>query len=130
MASQTNDRLAAEINALEDRRCQAMIDKDMKTLEAIYADELIYTHSNAAVDDRASYLAGIKSGKFDYKAIKRSDVTVSVIGDTALVAGRAQISVRSSGVDRELDSRFLIVWVKRSGGWQAAAWQSTPVPKA
>jgi ketosteroid isomerase-like protein len=83
----------------------------------------------AAVDDKASYLAGIKSGKFDFKAIKRSDVTVRVIGDSALVAGRAQISVRSSGVDRELDSRFLIVWVKRSGGWQAAAWQSTPVPK-
>jgi len=38
MTSLSNDRLAAEIRALEDRRCQAMIDKDMKTLEAVYAD--------------------------------------------------------------------------------------------
>jgi ketosteroid isomerase-like protein len=129
MATQPNDRLAAEIRALEDRRCQAMIDKDMKALESIYADELVYTHSNAAVDDKASYLAGITSGKFDYKSIKRPEESIRVIGDTAIVAGRAEISVSSNGVARELDSRYLIVWVKRGGGWQAVAWQSTPVPK-
>lgn len=130
MASQTNDRLAAEIHALEDRRCQAMIDKDMKALESIYADELVYTHSNASVDDKASYLAGIKSGKFDYKSIKRPEESIRVVGDTAIVAGRAEISVRADGTDRQLNSRYLIVWVKRGGGWQAVAWQSTPVPKA
>jgi len=129
MAAQTDDRLVAEIRALEDRRCQAMIDKDMKALEAIYADELVYTHSNAAVDDKTSYLAGITSGKFDYKSIKRPEENVRVVGDTAIVSGRAEISVRSNGVDRELNSRYLIVWVKRNGGWQAVAWQSTPVPQ-
>jgi ketosteroid isomerase-like protein len=130
MATQSNDRLAAEIRALEDRRCQAMIDKDMKTLEALYADELVYTHSNAAVDDKKSYLAGITSGKFDYKAIKRHDESIKVVGDAAICTGRAQINVRSSGVDRALNSRYLIVWVKRSGGWQAVAWQSTPIPQS
>src|SRR5690606_18098668 len=107
MATQTDDRITAEIHALEDRRCQAMIDKDMKTLAAIYADELVYTHSNATVDDKTSYLDGIKSGKFDYKAIRRPEENIRVVGDTAIVTGRAEISVRAYGVDRDLNTRYL-----------------------
>ena len=129
MATETNDRLAAEIRALEDRRCQSMIDKDLKTIDALYADELVYTHSNAGVDDKASYLGSIKSGKFDYKAIKRPDEKIQIFGDTAVVTGRAEINVRVNGVDRDLNSRYLIVWVKRGGGWQVVAWQSTPIPR-
>jgi len=130
MAGQSNAEIVKQIHALEDRRCRAMIDADMKALEAIYADELIYTHSNASVDDKKSYLAGIKSGKFDYKSIKRPEENIRVFGDTAVVTGRAEISVRADGNDRQLNSRYLVLWIKRNGAWQVAAWQSTPVPKA
>jgi len=130
MASPSTDATVKQIHALENQRCQAMLDKDMKTLEALYADELVYTHSNASVDDKKSYLAGIKSGKFDYKAIKRPEENIRIVGDTAVVTGRAEISVRADGADRQLNSRYTIVWVKRGGKWQAVTWQSTPVPKA
>lgn len=130
MANPSTDATKKQIQALEDRRCQAMIDKDMKTLETLYADELVYTHSSATVDNKQSYLAGIKSGKFDYKSIKRPDPDIRIVGDTAVVTGRVEISVRADGVDRQLSSRYIIVWVKRGGNWQAVAWQSTPLPKA
>jgi ketosteroid isomerase-like protein len=129
MANQSTGATVKQIQALEERRCQAMIDKDMKTLEALYADELVYTHSSATVDDKKSYLAGIASGKFDYKSINRITPDIRILGDTAVVTGRVEISVRAGGADRQLNSRYTIVWVKRGGNWQAVTWQSTPVPK-
>ena len=114
--------------ALEDRRFAAMVAKDTATLAELFADELSYTHSNASVDTKATFLAAIEARRFDYRSITCSDRTSVVIGDTALVTGRAQIEVGAGGRDVHLDARFTVTYVRRDGRWQFLAWQSTSVP--
>jgi ketosteroid isomerase-like protein len=120
--------LITEIEELENRRWQAQIDQDVATLEQLYAPELSYTHSNAFVDTKASYIKAIADKKFDYRGEKRTDTTVQVIGDTALVTGRIAIQVIAGGDERNLDARYSVIWVRRDGAWQFLCWQSTPVP--
>jgi len=50
----------AMIKELENRRFRAMCERDAETLEELLADGLIYTHSSATVDTKASYIAGIR----------------------------------------------------------------------
>ncbi|MGH7909172.1 MAG: nuclear transport factor 2 family protein [Thermodesulfobacteriota bacterium] len=116
------------IRELEDRRYQAMIDGDAAALGELLADDLIYTHSSARLDDKKSYIGSIASGTLEYRKVSRHDETIRVSGDAALITGRVEIDAVLGGAERHLVSRYLNVWLKRGGRWQLAAWQSTPVP--
>ena len=117
-----------EILALEEKRCAAMTANDIAGLEKLFHDELIYTHSSAVVDTRASYLEALKSGHTRYHSVQRSDEKVRVCGDSALVTGRAIMDVTVRGEKKHLDTRFLDVWTKTPQGWKFVAWQSTKLP--
>jgi len=117
-----------DVLALEEKRCAAMAANDVAALEKLFHDDLIYTHSSAVVDTRASYLATLKSGHTRYHSIKGSKEKVRVSGDTALVTGRAIIDVTVKGEKKHLDTRFLDVWIKTPQGWKFIAWQSTKLP--
>ena len=117
-----------DILALEERRCAAMAANDVAALEKLFHDDLIYTHSSAVVDTRASYLDTLKNGHTRYHSVQRSDEKVRVCGDTALVTGRAIIDVTVKGEKKHLDTRFLDVWTKTPQGWKFIAWQSTKLP--
>ncbi|MFN0089343.1 MAG: nuclear transport factor 2 family protein [Acidimicrobiales bacterium] len=119
---------AEQVAALEAERFQAMIDKNVKRLGELLADDLVYTHSNASIDTKDSYLEAIASGKFDYRAAERSEEAVRVYGDTALVTGRAALTLGVAPKARSLDLRYLDVWVRAGEAWRMVAWQSTVVP--
>ena len=121
---------AAEILALEDKRYAAMTSNDLATLEALFHDEMIYTHSSAVVDTRASYLEALRSGKTRYKTAKRFEEKVRFAGDAALVTGRAEFEVEVNGNPKTLRLCFLNVWTKTPAGWKFIAWQSCSLPAA
>ena len=119
---------AAEILALEDKRYAAMTGNDLAALEAMFHDEMIYTHSSAVVDTKASYLEALRSGKTRYKAAKRFEEKVRFAGDTALVTGRAEFEVELNGAPKSLRLRFLNAWTKTPAGWKFVAWHSCALP--
>jgi len=116
------------IRLLESRRYRAMCEADAKTLEELLADSLVYTHSYGGADSKASYLDGIRSKKWQYRAVERPIEDIQVHGDCAVVTGQVRIELLSSGQPKKLNSRFTNVWVKGRQGWQMVAWQSTPLP--
>ncbi len=126
----SNDAVINEIRALEEKRYKAMIELDYPGLEALLADSLVYTHSSAAVDSKASYIQGIRDKKFVYLTSKRPVENIQVYGDTAIVTGEVRLDLLSKGVPRLISSRFIDVWHKGAKGWQMVAWQSTPIPAA
>nr|MBC8279836.1 nuclear transport factor 2 family protein [Chloroflexota bacterium] len=52
-----------EILALEKRRIEAMTSGDTQALEEILADDLIYTHTTARLDTKASFIDAVKTGR-------------------------------------------------------------------
>lgn len=117
-----------EILVFEDKRYAAMIAKDEKALAELFADDLIYVHSSGLVDTKASYIAAIRSGKFDYRKCERFEEKVRVYGDTALVTGRAVFEAVVEGTAKTLRLRYLNVWTRTAAGWKFVGWQSCPLP--
>jgi hypothetical protein len=113
----------AAVQAVEQRRVQALVDDDFATLEAIFGADLHYTHSSAVVDDKASFMAALKSGKTKYESIERGPAVVRLYGDTALMTGTAVVGLR--GRAEKLSLRYTLLYVKRAGQWKMVAWQST-----
>jgi ketosteroid isomerase-like protein len=116
------------IHDLETRRFKAMCDADAAALGELLAEGLVYTHSNAATDGKASYIAGVTSGKWKYRKIERPVEDIQVHGDSAIVTGQVRIEAVIEGQARTLNSRYIDVWTKGAKGWQMSAWQSTPIP--
>ena len=115
--------------AIDAQRMTAMSQGDIGTLNALIADELVYTHSSARLDTKQSLIENMQSGKTRYTAVVPSDVKAQDYGDTVVLTGVARISVNSGGNAMNFGVRFTDVWVNKGGNWQMVAWQSTKLPE-
>jgi ketosteroid isomerase-like protein len=113
---------------LDRKRMQAMAAKDVATLEAVLADDLIYTHSSARLDTKQSLIGAMTSGATVYTGVEASDVKAQDLGDTVVLTGIAQIKVVSNGTPNAFGVRFTDVYARRDGRWQMVTWQSTRLP--
>ena len=113
---------------LDRQRMAAMVAKDYARLEALIGDDLIYTHSSARMDTKASLIGAMQSGATVYTGADPSEVKAQELGDTVVLTGVARMQVVSNGTPNAFTIRFTDVWAKRAGGWQMTTWQSTKLP--
>jgi ketosteroid isomerase-like protein len=113
---------------LDKKRMTAMAQKDVATLNALLADDLVYTHSSARLDTKQSLIGAMESGSTVYTAVEPSDVKGQDLGDTVVLTGSCRISVMSGGRPNNFGVRFTDVYANKGGRWQMVAWQSTRLP--
>jgi ketosteroid isomerase-like protein len=106
----------------------AMAQKDIKTLNELIADDLIYTHSSARLDTKQSLIGNMESGSTVYTSVVPSDVKAQDMGDTVVLTGSCRISVNAGGRPNSFGVRFTDVYANKGGRWQMVTWQSTRLP--
>jgi ketosteroid isomerase-like protein len=117
------------IVALDKKRREATCSQDVETLSSILADDLIYTHSSARVDTKASLIGNMKSGATVYTSLDTSDVVAQDLGDAVVLTGLAKVGVMSNGKPNSFGIRFVNVYANRGGTWKMVTWQSTRTPE-
>lgn len=113
---------------LDRKRMTAMAQKDIATLNALLAEELIYTHSSARLDTKQSLIGAMQSGATVYTAVDPSDVQAQDFGDVVVLTGSCRIQVSSNGKANAFTVRFTDVYANKGGKWQMVTWQSTRLP--
>ena len=118
-----------EIEQLERRRFDAQVAKDLPTLETIFADDLIYSHSNGHQDDKASYLASIANGQSRYDRVDIESLMVRAYNDdhTAVVNGLVRIELGLDADGQPLFTRikYVVVYIRTdANGWQLVLWHA------
>ena len=116
-----------EIEALETKRCQAILKCDYKTLESLMGEDLLYVHSSAVQENKKQYLEKLANGHYVYHGLDALEREFRVIGDVVLVNGDLRITVEVAGTMKVVMSRYLQVWAKRPLGWQMVSWSSVPI---
>ena len=124
----SGDITADEASRAEDARYAAQTGDDFAALEQLIGDDLVYIHSSALVDSKASYIEALRNGTVKYKVMKRSDVTVRTYGCMALISGLGNFDVRVRGQDLSVEIRFHSIWAKRAAGVQFVSWEATRTP--
>jgi ketosteroid isomerase-like protein len=114
---------------LDRKRMAAMAEQDVATLNAVLADDLVYTHSSARLDTKQSLIGAMQSGATVYSSVEPSDVVAQDCGDAVVLTGVARIGVTSGGKATKFGVRFADVYAKRGGQWQMVMWQSTRLPE-
>lgn len=117
-----------DLLALEKQRYSAIVRADVKFLDTMLDDNLIFTHASGKIDTKESFTSSLKSGILTYNKIDIDDVEVRLYDSFGVVTGRSVLEINVRGEDRTLELLFMTVWMKDQNGWKVVAYQSTRRP--
>jgi hypothetical protein len=132
---QSSDRTTAELTALLNEFLVGAGKNDAAVHDRFWADDLIYTRSAGARINKKELMKGVRSAparKPDdpVTVYSAEEVQIRQYGNTAVVAfrlvGKTTRADGSNDVSNHLNTG---TFVRRTGRWQAVAWQATTVPK-
>jgi hypothetical protein len=109
-----------KLMVLEKRRFDAMKRGDTTQLSALLGDSLTFIHSSGVIDNKASFLKDIGSGRVTYLFILPEKVTVVVDGNYAWIYGRANVRFKLASMTGNIDQyvSFVEVYQLKRYQWQ------------
>jgi ketosteroid isomerase-like protein len=119
-----------EIEALEDALRAAQLASDVAALDALIADELLFTGPDGALATKAQDLAAHRDGVIRFTAHEPEDLRVRRVGaDVAVVALLTRLAVVVAGTPVEGRYRYTRVWAREGGiPWRIVAGHVSAVP--
>ena len=105
----------------------AQIAQDAKGLEELAAPELSYSHSDARVEDKATFVKNATSGRSKTLSLQYKDPTIRVVGDVAIVRFHwmAESETVADGKKSSTNLHILMNWQKQAGTWKLLTRAST-----
>src|SRR5437899_5298652 len=104
----------------------ALLQRDIATLEKIWADDYVFVNASGEVRTKAQRLSNLKSGATSLDSINEEEnITVRVYQNSAVAMSRVTIKGKYSGQPTGGQYRSTHVWVKGPEGWQLVANQLT-----
>jgi hypothetical protein len=122
-AGADEDAVAKNVEAFR----AAQIAADPKALDGLCAAELSYSHSDARVEDKATFIANATNGKSKVLSLAYQDTKIRVVGPAAIVrfhwVGEAE-SV-ADGKKSSTNLHILMNWQKQGADWKLLSRGST-----
>ena len=92
----------------------------------LLADELSYSHSSGAVDDKTKLLAGITNANYKWTSLEYKNPTVRVVGPAAIVrfnfVGEQEFN---DGKKASQNLHILMNWQKQGNEWKLLSRSAT-----
>lgn len=108
----------------------AYLNKDKAKLEALTLPQLSYSHSDGRIEDKAKFITGVMDRKATVKSLEYPDLTVHVVGDTAIVRHLWVSQTELDGKVTDTKIGVMQVLKKQDGGWKLLARSSFRFPQA
>ena len=96
---------------------QALVKKDITSINQRTDQALSYGHSNGWVETKTDVIKDLESGLISYQSFKEDSITVSVSGAAANVRYVADVSATLKGTTNSFHLKVLEVWVKKDKEW-------------
>jgi ketosteroid isomerase-like protein len=122
-ASSDDEAVMTRLKAFRD----AQFARDASALAALVADELSYSHSDAHIEDKATFIKNATSGNSKLLSLEYKDPWVRVVRDAAIVRFHwiAESETIPAGKKSKTNLHILMVWQKQDGDWKLLARGST-----
>ena len=98
----------------------AQIAQDAKAFDELAAPELSYSHSDARVEDKATFIKNATSGRSRTLSLQYKDPTIRVVGDVAIVRFHwiGESELVADGKRNSTNLHILMNWQKQAGTWK------------
>ena len=107
-------------------RAAALTARDADGLRRLLHVDLRWTTFRGEVLDRESYVQGNTAGELTWLDQRLEDVSVSVVGDTAVLVGVVVDTVQREGAPRRFRLRLTQTWVRTGDEWLCLAGHAGP----
>ena len=96
---------------------QAMIDKDIDTLDEIILDGTIFRHMSGKTQTKDEYFADIRNGRLDYQSYTMTDEKVEINGNDATLTCYVVLTANAYGAQGSWPFNVTAHLVKIDGEW-------------
>jgi ketosteroid isomerase-like protein len=118
-----------ELTRMEQEVGEAITRRDVAALDRLIADDFVSTNPLGQMTTKKDVIAMLSSPDYELESLNNDEITVRVFGEAAVATAVVTVKGRYRGQDASGQFRYLRVWVKRQGRWQAVAAQVTSLPK-
>jgi hypothetical protein len=127
---QSEDEIKREVLRVEEEQDHAVAIGDTKTLEQIWADDMVYTTPGGELLTKAQHLAEFRSGIRKFETMQHDDIEAWVYGQNVVVLmGRSTSTFQYKGEMSSGPRKFTNVFVRMDGRWQIVSHHVTDVAK-
>ncbi|MCY1539774.1 hypothetical protein D9M68_753760 [compost metagenome] len=106
-----------------------MISGNRADLESVASRELNYGHSGGKIEDYATFVETLVSGKSDFVTADFNKQTVQLSGKVALVRHQLEAKTNDGGKPGEIHLGILLVWKKEGKDWKLLGRQAYKLPQ-
>ena len=97
---------------------QAMIDKDIETLDQIILDGTTFTHMSGKTQTKEEYFADIRDGRLDYQSYTMENTKIVIDGDEATLTSRVVLTANAYGAQGSWPFNVTAHLVRIDGEWR------------
>lgn len=119
---------ATDVRQLEQERFAAYVQGDVPALDRIFADDLVYFHSNGLSDPKSGVLQSFSSGDLKISRFEAEDLQVRAIGNVMVATGLVHVELVNKGNPAKFDIRYTAVYANQGGQWRLAHIQNARMP--
>lgn len=113
--------LVMTINAQEARLRQAILASDLRELDALIAEDLLFVGHLGQILTKEMDLAAYRSGALKVDRLEFSETDVRPMGEVVTVVTRASLAGSYEKAPFTGDFRYTRIWRLQAGAWQIAA---------
>jgi len=115
----------SKVLALEHAWNQAEAFSDMKAMDAILDNGLVYVDFDGTLMTKAEFLSHVKSTHLEQ--VVTQSMNVQIFGDTAIATGTYLVKAFKGGKPAFQHGRFVDAWVHKDQTWVCVSAQATPI---
>jgi ketosteroid isomerase-like protein len=106
---------------------QAQLARDAKAFDALCAAELSYSHSDARIEDKPTFIANATNNKSKFLSLEYKDPQIRVVGPAAIVRFHwvAEGESIPDGKKSNTNLHILMNWQKQGAEWKLLSRAST-----
>lgn len=127
LAAQPGNAVEDSVRTIERARGEALVRGDTAALSRMVADEFVEITRLGTVRAKADNIRDIASGALKLTSVKYDSLVVRLYGDVAVLYGVADNVGTFRGFPFTGKIRYMRIFVRRDGRWQAVAMQQTPM---
>jgi|WetSurMetagenome_2_1015567.scaffolds.fasta_scaffold294534_2 ketosteroid isomerase-like protein len=116
-----------QIIEIEQVLLQAMLTSDVKVLDDLIADDLIFTDHTGRVVNKSTDIEAHRTGSLNMESIEPSEQVIKIYDKTAIVSVLMQIKGQYLNHPFQGKIRYSRVWINIDNSWKIVAGHSSSV---
>jgi ketosteroid isomerase-like protein len=119
------DATASNVLEINQRIDAGIVDKDIGTLEKLYASDLVFTHGTGTVDDKESWLRSVSRPEQKFVSRVHDSTGVELHNDIALVHGILTVTRLDGRKEVRYKLWYLRIFRQREDTWELISHRTT-----